>query len=608
MKKMIHFYVLLILLFPLLSIGQSVGINDDGSSPKSSAMLDVKSTTRGLLPPRVALTSSTSASPITNPNNGLIVYDTVTAGDVTPGYYFWSGPVSGGSWQRINSGIYPLNVVTKNADVTLLKTENCVLASTTTGNAATITLPAITSTDNGLAITVKNVGTYNDLITVAPNGSSTIDGLSTGPGLTRWISRTYVADGGNWFVQEKEQRRDNEYDVSSRSSFTTIAEVFSFLNAHPPTTPCDVYLCSGTYTMSSTVTMNFSQPITVRGDSYGETIITYTGSTGPAFNCSTECYFKFIDFTTNTSGLDCIVLSNSTSTQAYHEIKDCSFDDGTASWARAVYVTGNVWVWLFDVTITNCTTAGTEINYTGSNLQTELEISETDFDNDAIGVYLLQGKSSIVNITNTTFYNTGTQTGLLYVPATFSPFSSMFITNDSWDNVGTFISGFDFTRSDGRDANAFVQNNAGMPSQTPHCKINVVGNATTTNLTSNTWKVASWSSNGVTYTCKFNIPTTNRITFQPANSGDLYMTICGNIQAPGANRNISFAIVKNGVSTTRYGENTIRLTTANQPYQFATVVYIPAVVQNDYFEVWLEDVGNSDNVLIQDLSWFTNSQ
>ena len=610
-EKDFSFFSLIIFLPAYISLGQSVGINDDGSAPKSSAMLDVKSTTRGLLLPRVALTSSASASPVTNPNNGLVVYDTVTAGDVTPGYYFWSGPVSGGSWQRLNSGLYPLNVVTKSATATLLKTENYVLASTTTGNAATMTLPAITSADNGLAITIKNVGTYTDLITVMPNGTSTVDGLTGGIGLTRWISRTYVADGGNWFVQEKEQRIDNEYDVSNRSSFTTIAEVISFFNAHNPATPVTIHLNPGTYTVSSTITMNFSQPITLRGgDNYGITVVNFTGSTGPAFNCTTTCYFKFINFTTNTTGIDCIDFSNSSSTQSYHEIFDCTFDNGSASWARAINITGNAWVWLFDSNVGDCTTAGVQVNYTGSYTGTELEISETDFKNNSIGIYLLQGKTPIVNITNTTFYNSTGQTGLLYVPATFSPFQSMFITNDSWNNVGTFISGFDFTLNTGRDANAFIQNNAGMPSETPHCKINVVGNTSTTTLASNTWAPAVWLLSFVTstYVCKFTLPQTNRITYQPANSGDLYMTICGNIQAPGSNRNISFAIVKNGISTTRYGENTIRITSFNEPYQFATIVYIPSVVATDYFEIWLYDSGNSDAVLIQDLSWFTNSQ
>lgn len=67
------------------------------STPNASAKLEVASSNQGFLPPRVALTSTTSASPITSPATGLIVYNTATVGTYTsstrvvPGYYFWNG-------------------------------------------------------------------------------------------------------------------------------------------------------------------------------------------------------------------------------------------------------------------------------------------------------------------------------------------------------------------------------------------------------------------------------------------------------------------------------------------------------------------------------------
>lgn len=44
---------------------QNIGINSTGNPPDPSAMLDVSSTTGVVLIPRVALSSTTSASPIT---------------------------------------------------------------------------------------------------------------------------------------------------------------------------------------------------------------------------------------------------------------------------------------------------------------------------------------------------------------------------------------------------------------------------------------------------------------------------------------------------------------------------------------------------------------
>ncbi len=84
---------------PLL-FGQGVGINDDNTSPDASAMLDVKSTNKGVLIPRVALSSTAVAAPVATPATSLMVYNTATAGDVTPGFYYWNGTV----WVRVATG------------------------------------------------------------------------------------------------------------------------------------------------------------------------------------------------------------------------------------------------------------------------------------------------------------------------------------------------------------------------------------------------------------------------------------------------------------------------------------------------------------------------
>lgn len=58
--------------------------------PNSSAQLDITSSTKGLLIPRVPLTSSTDAKTI-KPGNveSLLVYNTETIADITPGFYYW---------------------------------------------------------------------------------------------------------------------------------------------------------------------------------------------------------------------------------------------------------------------------------------------------------------------------------------------------------------------------------------------------------------------------------------------------------------------------------------------------------------------------------------
>ncbi len=70
MKKLI---ILLAIFTTVAATAQSVGINADGSSANASAMLDISSTTKGLLPPRM---TTTQRDAITAPAAGLVIYCT----------------------------------------------------------------------------------------------------------------------------------------------------------------------------------------------------------------------------------------------------------------------------------------------------------------------------------------------------------------------------------------------------------------------------------------------------------------------------------------------------------------------------------------------------
>jgi len=81
-----------VLLLPLATFSQSVGINSDGSAPDPSAILDIKSTTSGLLIPRMTAAQRTS---ISSPADGLMVYDT----DFDEFWYY------NGAWFEFNLSI-----------------------------------------------------------------------------------------------------------------------------------------------------------------------------------------------------------------------------------------------------------------------------------------------------------------------------------------------------------------------------------------------------------------------------------------------------------------------------------------------------------------------
>lgn len=95
MKNSILFYLLL---FPIALMAQ-VGIGT--ATPDASAKLEIASTNKGFLPPRVTLTGTADVSTIASPATGLFVYNTATAGvspsNVTAGLYYYDGS----KWQRI---------------------------------------------------------------------------------------------------------------------------------------------------------------------------------------------------------------------------------------------------------------------------------------------------------------------------------------------------------------------------------------------------------------------------------------------------------------------------------------------------------------------------
>jgi predicted DNA-binding antitoxin AbrB/MazE fold protein len=90
MKKLVLLTLVFVLAVSLCA--QSIGINADGSAPDASAMLDVKSTSKGFLSPRM---TAAQRGAIESPATGLMVYQT----DATAGYYYYNGA----SWNQLGS-------------------------------------------------------------------------------------------------------------------------------------------------------------------------------------------------------------------------------------------------------------------------------------------------------------------------------------------------------------------------------------------------------------------------------------------------------------------------------------------------------------------------
>jgi hypothetical protein len=100
MKRILFFDVVFFLLFQFVSFSQNVGINSDGSIPDRSAMLDIKSSNKGLLIPQITLTGIYDITTIPSPAISLLIYNTTNGFGLTPGYYYWTGTY----WAHLSIG------------------------------------------------------------------------------------------------------------------------------------------------------------------------------------------------------------------------------------------------------------------------------------------------------------------------------------------------------------------------------------------------------------------------------------------------------------------------------------------------------------------------
>ncbi len=129
-------FVLFILMNGVNAIAQT-GIGT--TTPDASAKLDVSSTNKGFLPPRVTLTSTTDIITIPNPATALLVYNTGSNVNLSAGYYYWSGS----AWTKIgnNGSILASNTVT-------------ISATGTAPTSGTRTIDKTFAVDNGATKTI----------------------------------------------------------------------------------------------------------------------------------------------------------------------------------------------------------------------------------------------------------------------------------------------------------------------------------------------------------------------------------------------------------------------------------------------------------------------
>lgn len=182
--------LLLVLVAALLHnflFAQNFGIGT--TTPKASAMLDVTASNKGVIIPRINLTSATDIATISSPDTSLLIYNAVTAGSgankVTPGYYYWCGS----KWLRIVNATDTIakSFVDSNPDIDTasgcltsgIVTHNPTIAipdgDLVTGASDVITLSGITGTVCKIEVGVRISHGWDedlDIYLISPTGTT----------------------------------------------------------------------------------------------------------------------------------------------------------------------------------------------------------------------------------------------------------------------------------------------------------------------------------------------------------------------------------------------------------------------------------------------------
>ena len=198
------------LAFPLTTLAQGVGVGT--ATPDAAAVLDVTSTSQGLLLPRM---KTFQRAAIVNPPQGLFVFQT----DGTPGLYYYVGS----AWVNISNGLIPDAAgnagISPVVQVTTLAGSGAAAYADGTGVAAQFFGPTGVAADGSGNVYVAELNNHRIRKIVAATGvvstlaGSGTTGFADGPGAAAQFANpagvavdgsgdVYVADQGNHRIRK----------------------------------------------------------------------------------------------------------------------------------------------------------------------------------------------------------------------------------------------------------------------------------------------------------------------------------------------------------------------------------------------------------------------
>lgn len=354
---------ILVLLCIISSIYVNAQTGIGTTTPDASAKLEVASSNKGFLPPRVQLTATNSPNPIASPANGLMVFNTVTAGSnpfqVVPGYYYWDG--TGQKWVSLSTTVGNVQnqaIYRSTSNTAALNAVSSWSSSFNTIASGDLSVSSSTSftLSNGFyklewALPYQPTGTYNDML-LQENSSGTWGTFRSSDTYARianggsgnWGGTTFAADVVDCSSSSRTFRFINA-DGASRTLYAGATFIITKLN--PSITTSTTADNLGNHIATNNIQLNgnyLSNDGTNKGiriDNSGN--ITATGSiTAPSFIGSGS---QLTDVVTKTTGSWTVT----TGTNNY------SFTVPSASYVMWVYanIPNGILAWNATVSVTN---------------------------------------------------------------------------------------------------------------------------------------------------------------------------------------------------------------------------------------------------------------
>ncbi|MFC3813264.1 hypothetical protein [Lacihabitans lacunae] len=274
MKKTVF---LVSFLFACAGASAQVKIGNNPTTINANSVLEIESTNKGLLLPRLALSGTAQAAPLSAHVAGMVAYNTATVSDVTPGYYYNDGTkwlkIGGNTSSLLSGATNPVAATGSNGDFYLNTATNTLFGPKASGawpaTGASLVGPAGPAGTNATVTGTAPIVVASGVVSLADVGVTTAklaDGAVTAAKLNQMAATTGQVlkwNGTAWAP------------ASNVGAITLVSSATFTATATHETILCDVPTGGMTLTLPSAAT-NTGKILTIRKVDEDNDVLTFS--------------------------------------------------------------------------------------------------------------------------------------------------------------------------------------------------------------------------------------------------------------------------------------------------------------------------------------------